>query len=93
MKRGRPKKSITLDKPQSQYKKIDRFCYSEDAIWCGDGQYRWWREFDDSGYGWDGHFDILTKEQLEQNIKMCAQLSIPVYEKFFDDSYEYRDRI
>jgi len=93
MKRGRPRKEVIVDNPKPQYRKVDRFCYSADAIWCGDGQFRWWQEYDDSGYGWDGHFDILTKEQLEMHIDMCRRLGIPVYEKFSDDSYEYRDRI
>jgi hypothetical protein len=60
----------------------DRLCFSKDGIYSGDGQYRWWKEFDDSGYGWDGHFDIISKEQLIERMKCAETINIHVFQKF-----------
>lgn len=58
-----------------------RFCFSRDGIFCGDGQFRWWQESDDSGYAWDGFFDILSKEQLKERIICARSVGIAVFEK------------
>lgn len=78
-KRGRPRKSITLDKPKGpKFKQVDRFCFAEDGIFSGDGLFRWWREYGDSGYDWTGQFDIIDKEKLKGLISMARTLGITV---------------
>lgn len=58
-----------------------RFCYSHGAVFINDGMCRWWKEFDDSGYNWDGTFEILGLDQVRERITMCRTLGISVYEK------------
>lgn len=92
-KRGRkPKESIIVVKCP----KI-RFAYSYGAVFSNDGQYRWWQEYGDSGYDWDGHFDIITMDQLKERIHMCGVLGIPVYEKIEpvdnEAGFEYEHRL
>ena len=56
----------------------------------GDGDFRWWQEYDDTGYGWEGHFDIISKTQLIERIRAARALDIPVYEKVdYADVEEY----
>jgi hypothetical protein len=58
-----------------------RFCFSRDGIFADDGQYRWWKEWDDSGYGWSGQFDIISKDQLRERVTCAQSLGVSVYEK------------
>lgn len=62
--------------------RADRFCFSRDGIYSGDGEFRWWREWDDSGYGWSGQFDIITKVELQHRLDAARALGISVFEKF-----------
>lgn len=71
----------TLSTKERAPKRQDRLCFSRDGIFCGDGLFRWWKEFDDSGYGWDGFFDIIDRAQLKCRIEAAQSLGIPVYAK------------
>ena len=57
--------------------------------------YRWWREYDVNS--WDGHFDVINKDQLRERIIMCESLGISVYEKIEpiaeDPGYVYEYRV
>lgn len=61
---------------------MDRFCFSKDGVFCNDGEFRWWQEFDDSGYGWNGCFDIITRVELKHRIEAARALNVPVFEKY-----------
>lgn len=86
--RGRRRKSPSLINqlraltPKDRVKKLGlRYCFSKDGVYTGDGDFRWWQENDDSGYGWSGQFDIINLVELKHRIKAANDLGIPVYTK------------
>lgn len=81
-----PRKSKALIEAQRKLVKRPvkyetRFCFSKDGIFAGDGKYRWWGEWDDSGYGWSGQFDIIDRNQLRERVTAAQSLGVSVFEK------------
>lgn len=86
MKRGRKRKEPiqalwAIERKRRTPNVGVRLVFSRDGIFTGDRQFRWWTENDDSGYSWNGCFDIIDKHQLAERIIAAGQVGIAVFEK------------